>query len=92
MKRESNKYANTFKLATLSLGLLASVSSQAALLSRAGGSMYYDTELKITWLTDANYAYTSGYIAEGVDSASGKMDWNAAVQWADQLVYERYSN
>lgn len=34
--------------------LTVSASSQAALQSRAGGSMIYDTDLDITWLADAN--------------------------------------
>ena len=41
----------------LSVGLLLSlntVTTQAALLSRAGGSMVYDTGLDITWVADAN--------------------------------------
>jgi len=48
-------------------------SAQAALLGRAAATpgsddyqAYYDTELGITWLTDANYAKTSGYDADGL--------------------------
>ena len=44
-------------LQCLSVGLLLSlntVAAQATLLSRSGGSMIYDTDLDITWVTDAN--------------------------------------
>lgn len=40
---------------------------------------YYDTDLNITWLADANYAMTSGY------DADGRMDWAAANTWAANL-------
>lgn len=40
---------------------------------------YYDTDLNITWLADANYAKTSGYDADGV------MDWATATAWAAGL-------
>ena len=39
--------------------------SDAALQSRMDGQSYYDTLLNITWLTDANYAKTSGFSADG---------------------------
>ena len=42
------------------LGLMAG-GANAALYSRAGGTMVYDDVLKITWLADWNYAATSGY-------------------------------
>lgn len=40
---------------------------------------YYDTDLNITWLADANYAKTSGY------SADGLMDVHRANYWATNL-------
>jgi hypothetical protein len=54
--------------------------AQAALHDRGGG-LIYDDVLNITWLQDANYAYNSGY------DADGKMNWNAANAWAANLVY-----
>jgi hypothetical protein len=42
--------------------------------------MIYDTELRITWLQDANYAMTSGF------DADGRMNWTAANAWAAGLV------
>jgi hypothetical protein len=45
-------------LAVIFLGFSNSI--QAELLDRGNG-MIYDTVLNITWLQDANYAFTSGY-------------------------------
>ena len=48
---------------------------------------YYDALQDITWLSDANYAFTSGYDTSG-DSFGfnpGAMSWTQAANWADQL-------
>ncbi|MEI6334051.1 MAG: DUF1566 domain-containing protein [Methylococcaceae bacterium] len=66
-------------LATLALGISFGTGAQAALFDRGGGLVYDDTQ-KITWSADANLAQTSGY------SADGKMTWDEAVAWADNLV------
>ena len=58
---------------------------QAALVNRGGG-MIYDTTLNITWLSDWNYAQTSG------DDANGLMNWLTAKNWADNLVYGGYDD
>ncbi len=42
---------------------------------------YYDTDLNVTWLADANYAKTSGY------DADGRMTWSQANAWAAQLSF-----
>jgi hypothetical protein len=85
------------KLSTFT-GLLAAglftVSAQAALYDRGNG-LIYDDVLNITWMQDANYAQTSGYAAAnavgyGTDNhilADGRMGWEAANTWADQLSY-----
>lgn len=59
--------------------------ASADLINRGGG-LIYDSDLKITWLQDANYAETSGYDYDGF------MYWNEAVAWADQLTYGGYDN
>lgn len=70
---------------TLNIGL--SGAAQAALQGRdlngSAGSFeaYYDTELNITWLADANYAKTSGY------DATGEMNWTDANAWAAGLSF-----
>ena len=68
----------------------------AALIDRGGG-LIYDDVLDITWLQDANYAETSGFAAaNAVDNGTsatdnifsdGRMGWDAAVAWADGLVF-----
>jgi hypothetical protein len=67
--------------------------SQSALINRGGG-MIYDSTRNITWLADMNYAFTSGYAAANVGGSgsnqiqsNGRMGWDAASQWADQLEY-----
>ncbi len=64
--------------------------SQAALVDRGGG-MIYDTTRNITWLADMNYAKTSGHTGAGVNT-NGTMNWDAAVAWADNLVYGGFSD
>ena len=51
-----------------------------------GGGLIYDDHLNITWLQDANYAKTSGYVA------GGKMNWTGAMTWAANLVYGGYDD
>ncbi len=59
--------------------------ANAGLIDRGNG-LIYDDVLNITWLQDANYAQTSGYDSDGV------MTWDAAVAWADGLVYGGYDD
>ena len=47
--------------------------------SRMGGLAFYDPNLNITWLTDANYAKTSGY------DDDGRMSWDEAQIWIGTL-------
>ena len=70
----------------LAVGLLFLISpAQPELLARGNG-MIDDTVLDITWLQDANYAFTSG------NDDDGNMTWYEAVAWADQLVYEGFDD
>ena len=68
----------------LALGLVSG-SAHAALQGRdLNGSAssfeaYYDTDRNITWLADANYAWTSGY------DTDGRMSWTDAKTWAANL-------
>jgi hypothetical protein len=72
--------------------------AQAALVNRGGG-MIYDTTRNVTWLADMNYAFTSGYATTNAGGtgrneilANGRMGWDAAVAWADQLVFGGFSD
>jgi|CXWL01.1.fsa_nt_gi hypothetical protein len=57
----------------------------ATLVYRDSG-MFYDDHLNVTWLQDANYAKTSGY------DSDGEMTWHAAMEWADGLSYQGYTD
>jgi hypothetical protein len=86
MTHRSRRLTSTLQAAGLAT-LLASGAAHAALQGRdLNGSVgsfeaYYDTDLDITWLADANYAKTSGY------DADGRMSWAAANTWAAQLSF-----
>ena len=67
------------------LALSVSTGAQASLWARTGG-MVYDDVNKITWAADANLAQTSGY------DADGKMTWDTAVAWANNLDYAGYTD
>lgn len=77
--------------------LVSSISTASAGLIDRGNGMIYDDDLNITWLTDANYAVTSGYaVTNAVNNGSvatdnifsnGRMGWDAAITWADNLVF-----
>ena len=83
------------------LFLCVSLNSFGALYDRGNG-LIYDDVLNITWLQNANYAFTSGYsIANAVGEveasqvniqADGRMGWEAATTWVNQLTYADYNN
>lgn len=72
--------------------LLLAGTGQAALIDRGGG-LIYDDALNITWLQDANYALTSGYVGQKITagetgySPNGGMIWSNATEWVSQLEY-----
>ena len=70
--------------------VLAAGATSAALVDRGGG-MIYDTTRNLTWLADMNYASTSGHTGIGVN-ANGWMNWAAAKDWANNLVFGGYSD
>jgi hypothetical protein len=63
----------------LLLLLVVSSSAHAALLSRAGGQAFYDTELDVTWVADANLARTTGYDFDGALTWAGSQAWIASL-------------
>ena len=79
------------KLAAAAALIALSGAAQAALVNRGGG-MIYDTTRNITWLADMNYAQTSGHTGTGVNTTDGRMTWDAATAWADNLVYGAFSD
>lgn len=80
----------TLALAGLSV---LTLSANAALYDRGNG-MIYDDVLNITWLQDANYAHTSGYLDNIPNpyANDGRMSWYQALEWAEQLEYGGYDD
>lgn len=78
---------NTQKMQLVGLALAVGLSgsAQATLMDRGGG-LIYDTDLNVTWMQDANYAQTSGYIT------NGHMTWDEANTWATNLDYGGYTD
>jgi hypothetical protein len=68
--------------ATVFLGL--TTVSHAALIDKGGG-LIYDTDLDLTWLSDANAAAGSAF-DDGTNTGDGGMSWASAVAWADSLT------
>jgi hypothetical protein len=75
----------------LAICLMSIGSAHAALIGRLPATLggtdyqaYYDTVQNITWLTDANYAQTSGYDADGA------MNWHEAQNWVVELNSSQY--
>ncbi len=65
-------------------GILLSASSAAkANLVDRGGGLIYDTDLNITWLSNANY---------GQEPLSFGMTWQNAMDWAANLSYHDSAN
>ena len=81
------KFSKSWAVAAVTVALTGA--AQAALVDRGG--MIYDTTRNITWLADMNYAGTSGHTGTGVN-ANGTMTWDAAVAWANNLVYGGYDD
>ncbi|MEI7868075.1 MAG: DUF1566 domain-containing protein [Candidatus Methylumidiphilus sp.] len=67
------------------VGLFFASTAEAALMSRLGGQVVYDTDYNITWLANANYAQTSGYDTDGL------MNWTDANAWAASLNIGGYT-
>lgn len=76
---------------------LATTTTQAALLSRAGGQAYYDDVLNITWLADANLAASNSFGVAGICpilgvycERPGGMDWATANEWIAAMNTANY--
>lgn len=70
--------------------LVLSNSANAALIERLDGMAYYDDVADLTWLSDANYAHTTGYTATLYTPANatwfnGRMYLPDALTWAAEL-------
>jgi hypothetical protein len=65
--------------------MVTSFNANAMLLSRLGGQAYYDTDLNITWLADANAGAGSIY-DDGSNTTDGRMTWTNADAWVSNLT------
>ena len=72
-------------IVALLMGIALTGTAQATLIDRGGG-LIYDSDINITWLSDATYAKTSGY------DADGRMNWSDANTWAANLSYGGYDD
>jgi hypothetical protein len=73
------------RLIVLIAMLIFLTTSVYAELHDRGGGLIFDDVLNVTWLQDANYAMTSGY------DDDGRMTWEEAVEWTEQLHYNGYT-
>ena len=76
-------------IAALVLTACLSGTAQAALQFRLGGQAYYDTDLNVTWLADANLAATNTFDVWGID-LTGYMDWTTAQLWIGAMNSANY--
>ncbi|MEE9421516.1 MAG: VPLPA-CTERM sorting domain-containing protein [Gammaproteobacteria bacterium] len=58
--------------------------ANAALLTRLNGQAVYDTDLDITWLSNANAGAGSTF-DDGANATDGRMTWVSANAWAASL-------
>lgn len=77
------KIAKPLRSAVCAVLCLMSVGSASAALIDRGGGLIYDDVLNVTWLQDANFAFTSGYSTADF----GLMSWADANAWAAGLSY-----
>jgi hypothetical protein len=80
----------TLAVAIVLAATLASVPAMAGILQpRAGGAMLYDPVSNVTWLANANHAWTTDYDDVVMDAtqvrANGQMTLTAANAWAQSL-------
>lgn len=74
-------------ITALSLAVIPGIPASVNAAQVDGGvGMIHDTVLDITWFQDAHYAHTSGY------DSDGRLRWNGAVSWVNQLEYAGLSN
>lgn len=73
----------------LSLGLTAATAN-AALISRLSGAAVYDTDLNLTWLANADLAFSNTFGVSGIAPINGSMSWNVAQSWIGAMNATNY--
>jgi MYXO-CTERM domain-containing protein len=75
--------------ATLSIGLLSATGANAALISVLGGQAVNDTDLNVTWASNANLAASNTFGVSGI-SGGGFMAWDTAQSWIGAMNTANY--
>jgi len=78
---EPSRRLNALALAFVTFSSFVIAHPARAELIDRGGGLIYDTELDVTWLQDARYAFTSGF------DFDGRMTWPLAMSWVAELAY-----
>ena len=60
------------------------MSADAALVSRLSGLAYYDTDLNVTWIADANLAASDTFGMSGINT-DGTMSLATAQYWVNGM-------
>ena len=84
----------TLKICMIAVGIQLAGTSQAALISAAGGSAVLDTTTNLMWVSNANLAATNTFGVSGI-SAGGAMSYSTAQAWIAAMnaaSYLGYSN
>ena len=63
---------------------IISFGANAALVERLGGLAYYDTDIDITWIANANLAASNTFGVVGIN-IDGSMDWATANSWINAM-------
>jgi hypothetical protein len=90
MRVKSNSLLAVLVGLTLNLGLSGSAHAELQGRNMDANALtfeaYYDTDLDITWLADANYGAGSVY-DNGSSTTDGRMDWWDATDWVADLSF-----
>lgn len=87
---------NLLLAAAISAGLFTATGANATLISALGGQVVNDTDLNITWLTNANLAATNTFGVSGINdgiqysSQAGRMNFNTAQNWIGAMNTANY--
>ena len=65
------------------------MSADAALVSRLSGLAYYDTDLNVTWIADANLAASNTFGVSGINT-DGTMSQAMAEYWVNGMNVDNY--
>ncbi|MDD5543058.1 MAG: hypothetical protein PHX83_07765 [Acidobacteriia bacterium] len=73
-----------FRLSVLIISMLPVSIADAALIPSSDGQTVYDTNLKVTWLANANLAATQTFGVRNIN-ANGSMNYAKALEWVAAL-------